>query len=446
MKIINTCDKIKALFSNGFDMTVWRKYAGEISKEMPSKCENDAKDYDFEKDILPVLNLALNEEKIDFVSRNFNAVISTLKSNLTKLFDEEPDINIILYLGLCNGAGWATTLDGKNTVLLGIEKIIELDWGDETNMRALILHEIGHLWHKLNGNLYFRDFTKRRKAMQQLYQEGVAMVCEHILCGDNDFYHQDKDGWLDWCRNNETEIKQEYLRRMDKGESVQDFFGDWCSYNGYSNVGYYLGCRFIEHLMESYSLKEIASMKYKMLNKEYNNFAEHIFLCNNLHNSFPEFIIEQVTLENLNKYENIFYSNEDYYMITDGHPATKQDCIDTIEYAKNYPSGMCYCLGFSKEQQPVAFLSLLEGYPESTTLYVGLFLIDKRFQKNSIGTKIMNVVIDDAFSSGYTSIKLSVQENNVSGYPFWGKLGFKAVKRTKCEGFYNISMELERDI
>lgn len=118
------------------------------------------------------------------------------------------DINIILYLGLCNGAGWATTLDGKNTVLLGVEKIIELDWGDETNMRALILHEIGHLWHKMNGNLYIPDFTKRRKAIQQLYQEGVAMVCEHILCGDDDFYHQDKDGWLDWCHENETEIKR----------------------------------------------------------------------------------------------------------------------------------------------------------------------------------------------------------------------------------------------
>ena len=162
MRIINTCDIIKTFFSGSFDMTVWRKYAGEISKELPSKCENDAKEYDFNKSVLPVLEAALSEEKIDFVSRNFQTVIDTLNDNLSKLFDKEPDINIILYLGLCNGAGWATTLDGKNTVLLGIEKIIELNWGDETNMRALILHEIGHLWHKLNGNLYFPDFTKRR--------------------------------------------------------------------------------------------------------------------------------------------------------------------------------------------------------------------------------------------------------------------------------------------
>lgn len=127
MKIINTCDSIYTHFSNGFDMALWREYAANISKELPSKCENDAKEYDFNKNILPIIETALNKEKIDLVNKNFNTVIDTLKANLTKLFNEEPDINIILYLGLCNGAGWVTTLDGKNTVLLGIEKIIELD-------------------------------------------------------------------------------------------------------------------------------------------------------------------------------------------------------------------------------------------------------------------------------------------------------------------------------
>ncbi len=273
MKIINTCDKIKSVFADGFSIDLWRKYARKISQELPSKCENDAKNYDFNRDVLPVLENALNNEKIDFVSRNFKFVIDTLNDNLSKLFDKEPDITIILYLGLCNGAGWATTLDGKNTVLLGVEKIIELNWGDETNMRALIFHEIGHLWHKLNGNLHIPEYTKRRKGIAQLYCEGVAMVCEHILCDDDEFYHQDKDGWLDWCRENEPEIKKEYLRRLDARESVQDFFGDWCSYNGYSDVGYYLGCRFVEHLMKSHPLKEIANFSYSKINIEFKNYA-----------------------------------------------------------------------------------------------------------------------------------------------------------------------------
>lgn len=61
----------------------------------------------------------------------------------------------------------------------------------------------------------------------------------------------------------------------------------------------------------------------------------------------PEFNIELVTLNNLNKYENIFYCNKEYYLITDGYFATKQDCIDTIEYGNDFPEGMCYCIGFS---------------------------------------------------------------------------------------------------
>ena len=126
MKIINTCDRIKTFFLGGFDIAVWRRYASEISEELPQKCESDAKEYDFEKQVLPVLEQALNAEKIDFVNKNFQAVIKTLNENLTKLFDDEPDINIVLYLGLCNGAGWATTLDGKSTVLLGIEKITDI--------------------------------------------------------------------------------------------------------------------------------------------------------------------------------------------------------------------------------------------------------------------------------------------------------------------------------
>lgn len=63
MKIINTCDKIKDVFSNGFDICAWREYAEEISKELPSKCENDAKSYDYEKDVLPLVKMLLRNKE-----------------------------------------------------------------------------------------------------------------------------------------------------------------------------------------------------------------------------------------------------------------------------------------------------------------------------------------------------------------------------------------------
>lgn len=404
MVIINTCDKIKSLFLNGFDISIWKKYTEEISAELPTKCENDAKDYDFKKEILPVLESALNEEKLDFVSKNFQIVVNTLNANLSKLFDIEPDINIILYLGLCNGAGWATTLDGKHTVLLGIEKIIELDWGDETNMRALILHEIGHLWHKMNGKLYIPDFTKRRKAIQQLYQEGVAMVCEHILCGDDNFWHQDKDGWLDWCRENEPEIKKEYLRRLDERESVQDFFGDWCSYNGYSDVGYFLGCRFIEQLMKNHSLKEIANMKYNELNRAFVKYANTIIVP-----LYPE----------------------DYHKCNNIWTIKSQPLAN--KWLEDIKSGnrLVFVYKVNGEFIGEGALVLDEGDPDYTVpgkrIYVSRMIVKKEYRGRGIGSAILEFLISKAKAMGYSEMTIGVDKDNTNALHLYRKYGFTEV-------------------
>ena len=404
MNIINTCNKIKECFSKGFDMSVWKKYAGEISKELPSKCENDAKNYDFKKDVLPVLESALNADKIDFVSKNFQLVVDTINANLSKLFDTEPDINIVLYLGLCNGAGWATTLDGKNAVLLGIEKIIELNWGDETNMRALLLHEIGHLWHKLNGKLYIPDFTKRRKAIQQLYQEGVAMVCEHILCGDNDFWHQDKNGWLDWCSKNETEIKKEYLRRLDSNESVQDFFGDWCSYNGYSDVGYYLGCRFVEYLMKSHSLKEIANMSYNKLNK---SFAE-----------YATTVIEPLNPEEYHKCSNIWNMKS--------QPLADK-WLDEIKSGNR----LVFVYKINGEFIGEGALVFDTGDPDYTVpdrrVYVSRMIVKKEYRNRGIGSEILEFLITKAREMGFSEMSIGVDKYNINALHLYNKYGFTEV-------------------
>lgn len=275
MRVINTYDKIQNCFSqNIFDIDAWRNYTREFSFELSQKCEQDSKGYDFLKDIAPVLNnVVLNKEAALLTNTSFIAVTKQLISNINKLFKDDVDLDIILYLGLCNGAGWATTLDGRNTILLGIEKIIELNWQNEDDMQALIFHEIGHIWHKTYGNLYPRAYSKGAKSLVQLYQEGIAMVCEQILCQNDNYFHQDKKGWLDWCTANKSVIKQEYLKRIRGNISTQDFFGDWCNYKGYSDVGYYLGCEFIKYLQQQYSLVDIVNLNITELNKQFKAFV-----------------------------------------------------------------------------------------------------------------------------------------------------------------------------
>ena len=60
MRIINTFDKIPGCFKNSaFDLNAWRVYARAISPELGEKCERDSREYDFNNDVLPVVNNVL---------------------------------------------------------------------------------------------------------------------------------------------------------------------------------------------------------------------------------------------------------------------------------------------------------------------------------------------------------------------------------------------------
>ena len=127
-------------------------------------------------------------------------------------------------MGLCNGAGWATSLDGRDAVLLGIEKIIELNWQDESAMQALIFHEIGHIWHKTYGI--------SPRLGQRAKNHWLSSIKRDLPWSANIFYAKMTDTIIKiktagsiGARKTEAEIKREYLRRVDKNISTQDFFG-----------------------------------------------------------------------------------------------------------------------------------------------------------------------------------------------------------------------------
>ena len=230
--------------------------------------ENDSACYDFQRDILPVLNTAASQpEKLAQLHRSFCLATYHLDAEIHKYFHTAIDADIVLYLGLCNGAGWATHINRKPVVLLGIEKIMELNWTDETNMIALIYHELGHLWHRQERMLPWSGKTVEEKALWQLYSEGVAMFFEQQLCQNENFFHQDQDGWLNWCTQNRTRLFAEYIRRIEQAESIQDFFGDWCAFEGHSDVGYYLGAKLIQSALKEYSISEIPDLSLQTIKR-----------------------------------------------------------------------------------------------------------------------------------------------------------------------------------
>lgn len=262
MRVIDSFPQMGRAFERGeFSIAAWRRYAAEISPELPEKLEADAAEYDFAGAVLPVLQQFYEKsEQAALAHASFRKLVGGLSEKFCSVLGSAPEADVILCLGLCNGAGWATSLGGRPVVLLGIEKIVELGWCGEADMAALLYHELGHLWHfqRRTAPAWAEDPAAR--ALWQLYTEGMATYVQQRLFGGRSFYSQNRDGWLTWCGANRARLFSAFRRRVDGGESVQDFFGDWCAFEGRSDVGYYLGAELVYALAENRSPQQLADL------------------------------------------------------------------------------------------------------------------------------------------------------------------------------------------
>lgn len=268
IRIIDTLKNVDSLFPYGhFDIELWKKYINGIYEGSADIFLDDIKDYfgtgkyTFEGDFLPIIENVLNNARLDTLHSSFLCATEGLSKRIKERCGKELDTDIVLYLGLCNGAGWVTHINGRDTVLLGIEKILELDWCDIDSMYGLIYHELGHIYQMQYGVLHRECESSAKSFVWQLFCEGIAMHFEQLLVGKEGYFHQDRDGWRDWCDRHFCEILSDFRSDLDTmTRENQRYFGDWADYNGRGDVGYYLGARFISFMLKSFTLDTLVNL------------------------------------------------------------------------------------------------------------------------------------------------------------------------------------------
>ncbi len=169
-------------------------------------------------------------------------------------------LTFVIYAGIGCGAGWATTYQDNTAILFGLENIAEEGWDDAAVLRGLIAHEIGHLW----------QFEQRARAglapgkgpWWDLYTEGLAQRCEHVITGEESWHMAAKDAdWAQWCEQEKSWLAREFLRVVEAGGDVRPFFGSWFAIRGHKQTGYFLGCDVIRQLEAQKTLQEIALLE-----------------------------------------------------------------------------------------------------------------------------------------------------------------------------------------
>jgi len=118
LKIINAVEGFEKLYLDGnFKLEFWNAYMDGILPNHKSLFLDNMNQtiaagiYTFEKDYLPVLNAVLvNREKRIKAIESFLRVTENLDEKIVQTFGKSIDATIMLYVGLCNGAGWVVKL------------------------------------------------------------------------------------------------------------------------------------------------------------------------------------------------------------------------------------------------------------------------------------------------------------------------------------------------
>lgn len=282
IRIVDTYPQINSLFENEmFNRVKWELYINSIYDKSANVFINDLNEcldsgsYVYEKDILPIINAVHGHSKLETLHSSFCQITEDLNQKVIDRFGRELDIDIVLYVGLCNGAGWVININGRDVILLGIEKILELNWYDINSMRGLVYHELGHVYHKQYGMFYQHSDSSSRNFVWKLFTEGIAMYFEQALVNDFNYYHQDSNGWLKWCDDRFQQMLEDFNNDLPTmTRSNQCYFGDWVSYNGKGDVGYYLGTRFVQHLCSKYNFDRLINFEIDSVYLEYLSFTE----------------------------------------------------------------------------------------------------------------------------------------------------------------------------
>lgn len=177
------------------------------------------------------------------------------------------NVTFVVYVGIGCGAGWATTYNKQPSVLLGLENIAEEKWHRKNKLQGLMCHEIGHLTH-MKWREEWKTFEKAEESpLFRLYSEGFAQRCEHVILGKETWHMKSGKEWLHWCEQHKSWLASEFLRKLERHASVNDFFGSWFSIQGKKQTGYFLGHAFIRDLEKTHDLREIAPFSSKKANK-----------------------------------------------------------------------------------------------------------------------------------------------------------------------------------
>lgn len=142
-----------------------------------------------------------------------------------------------------------------------------------------------------------------------------------------------------------------------------------------------------------------------------------------------KYSLSDISILNIDEVFKIYSSNEEYFILSGGYPATieniHRDIKDLPPNAK-VEQKQYKIIKLGKEY--IGVIDYITEYPDLDVIYIGLFMIEKSLQGFGHGSIILQELEAETKKKGFKRIRLGVIHNNEPGLKFWENRGFKVIK------------------
>ena len=125
--------------------------------------------------------------------------------------------------------------------------------------------------------------------------------------------------------------------------------------------------------------------------------------------------------------------NEQYYRYCGKQPSRELILRDLHITPPNTPAEAKYYVGYYEENNLVAVMDLIDGYPDNETAFIGFFMMSRPLQGRQIGTYIIQELCLYLKKTGMERVLLGIDKENPQSNHFWAKNGFSVIKEVEQE-------------
>lgn len=138
--------------------------------------------------------------------------------------------------------------------------------------------------------------------------------------------------------------------------------------------------------------------------------------------------IKELGIKDCDSILSLYRSNPQYFEYYPPQPTIDTVKDDLVALPNNVDIANKHYLGFYDEENLLGIIDLITKYPDEHTCFIGLFMIDSKYQNKGLGSKIIEDIFVILKNKKYEYVKLAYILGNERAKAFWEKNGFVPIE------------------